>query len=122
MLKVFATAAMLLLFACKAENKVLPVNAMKVVMWDLLQIDEFATLYLAKDTSLNVLDSSKLLYAKVFAFHKLDQKQFFESLTWYRENVEAFKQLTDSVSAYATRQREERFLAPTPMPSNAPVR
>jgi hypothetical protein len=122
MQRFLAIVGLLLLMACKTGSKVLPVDTMKLVIWDLLQVDEFATVYLAKDSSRNILDSSRLLYAKVFAIHKVDQQQFFESLTWYRANVDQFKVLIDSVGVYSARQREERFAAPLSSPAGLPSR
>lgn len=101
------------LFSCgqqkPGKNGILSVNAMKLVMWDMVQTDEFANIYVRKDSTLNIKKETDTLYQKVFTLHKIDSTRFFKSFDFYKKHPSNYKILMDSLYAYANRERENRF-------------
>jgi hypothetical protein len=91
------------------KRDILSINNMKLVMWDMIQADEFAPVYIAKDSTRNLKKETKLLYQKVFALHKIDSARFYKSFDYYKAHPEDYKILLDSLSAFANRERDNRF-------------
>jgi hypothetical protein len=107
-------------FGCKQQkpgkNGILTVNEMKVVMWDIIQVDEFAAVYLRKDSLLNIPKESAVMYEKVFALHKVSGKQFFDSFDFYKKHPEHFRVLVDSLAVYGNRTRDSSVYKPKQPP------
>ncbi len=104
------------------KNGILAVNKMKDVMWDIMQVDEFASSYLSKDSSLDLTPESGKLYKKVFGLHNISSSQFYKSFDFYRHHPAYFKTLLDSVTAMGNRERDSSFyrsrkLTPSIVPS-----
>jgi hypothetical protein len=91
------------------EGGILSVNNMKLVMWDMIQVDEFAPTYIAKDTTRDLKMETSRLYQKVFAVHKIDSATFFKSFEYYKQHPLDYKILLDSLSDFAKRVRDNRF-------------
>ena len=91
------------------KNGVLQVNKMKLVMWDIMQVDEYANSFLVKDSSINIPVASGKMYQKVFGLHKVSEKEFYTSFNFYRSHPNYFKILIDSISAYGNRNRDSGF-------------
>ena len=96
-----------LLVACNSGTPkiVLPVNTMKVVMFDMLKADEWYARKLVGDTLLLKVKEDIPLYEQVFAVHKLTKKQFFDSYHYYESHPVAYKELVDSLESYANMQK-----------------
>jgi hypothetical protein len=86
-------------------NNVLPVNTMKVVMFDMLKADEWYARKLAGDTLMLRIKDDIPLYEQVFAIHKLTKKEFFDSYHYYEAHPIAYKELIDSLETYANKQK-----------------
>jgi hypothetical protein len=91
------------------KNGVLPVNKMKTVMWDVMQVDEYANTFLVKDSSINIPVASGKMYQQVFGLHKISEKEFYTSFNFYRDHPNYFKILIDSISAYGNRERDSGY-------------
>ena len=91
------------------KNGVLPVNKMKLVMWDIMQVDEYAGTFLVKDSNLNIPVTSGKMYQKVFGLHHVSEQEFSSSFNFYRSHPEYFRILLDSLSAYGNRERDSAF-------------
>ncbi len=91
------------------RDGILSINAMKLVMWDMVQVDEFAGVYVKKDSTRNLQKETNILYSKVFALHKTDSAAFFKSFYYYKKHPDDYKVLLDSLNAFANRERENRF-------------
>lgn len=109
-----------LFFACQQDKeprqeKILPLNTMKELVWDLLRADEY---YLRKTQfdSLHQLENENFrYYEQVFQAHGVERKSFYNSWKWYQSHPTVFQTLIDSVDALGTRQRNEanrRFARP----------
>ena len=99
--------AIVFLVACNngTPKNVLPVNTMKVVMFDMLKADEWYARKLVGDTLLLKVKEDIPLYEQVFAVHKLTKKQFFDSYHYYEAHPVAYKELVDSLESFANLQK-----------------
>jgi hypothetical protein len=99
--------ASVLLVSCNngVPKNVLPVNTMKVVMFDMLKADEWYARKLIGDTLMLRVKEDIPLYEQVFAVHKLTKKEFFDSYHYYEAHPIAYKELVDSLESYANKQR-----------------
>jgi hypothetical protein len=86
-------------------KNVLPVNTMKVVMFDMLKADDWYARILVGDTLMQRVKEDIPLYEQVFAVHKLTKKQFFDSYHYYESHPVAYKELVDSLESYANMQK-----------------
>ena len=116
----FVSILLSIAISCKQEKPgkdgILTVNEMKIVMWDIIQVDEFAAAYLKKDSLLNIPKESGLLYQKVFALRKINSKQFFDSFDFYKKHPDYLKVLIDSLYSYGNRERDHSFSRPRQNP------
>jgi len=99
--------ALVLFVSCNGgmPKNVLPVNTMKVVMFDMLKADEWYAQKLVGDTLMLRVKEDIPLYEQVFAIHKITKKQFFESYHFYEAHPVAYKELVDSLESYANKQK-----------------
>ena len=98
----------LFLFACKAksDNKsVLPINTMKLVLWDILKADEWYTQTTIRDTLHKRVNENFLYYEEVYKIHHTNKEQFYHSYKFYETHPDQFKILIDSVVAYGDRDK-----------------
>ena len=91
----------------KIPEDVLPVNKMKLIVWDLVQAGAYESFLIEKDTAAKNLNTAYL--TAVLNMHKINKETFFKSFKFYQTNPALDKLLFDSVSAYAQRQRMEIY-------------
>lgn len=95
-----------LALACSSTPKhVLPVNTMKVVVFDMLKADDWYARIIVGDTLMQRVKEDIPLYEQVFAVHKLTKKEFFDSYHYYEAHPVAYKELIDSLESYANNQK-----------------
>lgn len=99
-----------------SSPKIIPVNKMTKVMWDMIQVDEFTTGFLAKDSSKNLKLERMKLYKQVFSLHQVSEKEYFASFKYYTARPDLFKRVVDSLSEIAS--REQRTIH---VPAQAPA-
>ncbi len=109
-MKRFLLAGLLLYgTACHSDKQmlpagILPVDSMKVVVWDLIEGGELAALqYPSFKDSFTI--KSLHLYQQILSTHGLDKNAFFKSFDYYSAHPDMNKILFDSINAYANRQR-----------------
>ena len=98
--------------ACTTQDKKIPkeilsVDKMKVVVWDLVQAGNYATILKEKDTSIKKINTAYM--AQVLKLHNLKKADFFKSFDFYVAHPELNKQLFDSLNAYGQRQRANLY-------------
>src|ERR1700722_10016100 len=89
---------------CSDKNSVprgiLPEDKMERVMWDMAQADQYAALYLTKDSAhIDRKAETLRLYAEVFRLHEVTPEQFRKSYHYYLAHPEMDQLLFDSVIA-----------------------
>lgn len=96
------------LFACKSkqDNKtILPLNTMKLVLWDMLKADEWYNQTTIRDTLHLRINENFLYYEEVYKVHHIDKAQFYNSYKFYETHPDQLKILIDSVVAYGDRDK-----------------
>ncbi len=79
---------LIFLAGCSSKDKVpsgiLSQDKMERVLWDMIQADEYAALYLAKDSAIidKKMETLKL-YQQVFQLHQVSRDEFRESYQFY---------------------------------------
>lgn len=93
------------LFSCQSSipKNVLPPKKMQAVLWDVMQADEMAEYYSAKDTSFRSMAKHVGYYQKVFAIHKISKEDFTRSLTYYENHPKDLKIILDSLQNFGER-------------------
>lgn len=102
---VFVVLCFLALACTSTPKNVLPVNTMKVVMFDMLKADDWYARIIVGDTLMKKVKEDIPLYEQVFAVHKLTKKEFFDSYHYYESHPLAYKELVDSLESYAINQK-----------------
>jgi Domain of unknown function (DUF4296) len=98
----------LLINACNNKGKILPVNTMKTIIWDLAMADELNNLYNLSDTVFLKKNGNYKNYQKVFYLHKITKKEFYKNYNHYQKNPVLFKELMDSVDAHGQREKNKQ--------------
>lgn len=102
-----------LVVSCSDEDElpkgIIPVNRMKAIMFDVISAQEMAQLANAKDTNA-VKQKTFELYQQVFDIYKISKDDFFKSFNYYEGHPNQLKILSDSLSAYGTRKRQEQYM------------
>jgi hypothetical protein len=108
------------MYSCKGKStktQVLPLDTMKVVIWDLMNAEEWNNLAIVKDTALRKSKNNLKLYQQVFFIHHLSKEQFYYSYQYYEQQPDKMKILVDTLSAFAERQKDKSLRMPTsPLP------
>jgi len=91
----------------KIPKNILPIDKMKVVVWDLAQAGSYADLLKDNDSALKVLNTGYM--AKALKLHNVSKEDFFKSFDFYQQNPLLNQVLFDSVSAYAERQKNDIY-------------
>ncbi len=106
------------LFACKRKQaipKTLPINTMKIVLWDILKADEWYTQTTIRDTLHLRINENFLLYEEVYKVHHINKDIFYNSYKYYETHPDQFKVLIDSVVAYGDRDKAVENSLPHPV-------
>ena len=101
----------LFLFACKQDAKpknAIPMDKMKVVLWQLMQADEYYSRASVMDTTMRLDKKNVRLYKQIFELNKVDRVAFYNTLSYLQKRPIEFKELMDS--AYALSKREKMKL------------
>ena len=100
------------LFSCSSGNtvpkEIIQPQAMKFIVWDMMQAGEFSISQFAKDSN-NIKRKTTETFRQVFAIHKITKDQFYTSFQYYQSHPQQNKILFDSLSAYAGRMRENSY-------------
>ena len=93
------------LLSCKSSvpKDVLPPKKMQSVLWDVMQADEMAEYYSAKDSTFNSLSKHADYYQQIFFIHKITKEDFTKSLDYYENHPARFKPIIDSLQSFGER-------------------
>lgn len=101
--RLFIITIILLFNACGTKNKVpgeiITQKKMQAVMWDIMRADQFLQDYvLNKDLTKNKTAESIKYYQQIFALHRISEKEFLKSFSYYRTHPYLLKTIMDSLS------------------------
>ena len=91
----------------KIPKDILPLDKMKLVVWDMTQAGEYGMYLQDKDTTKRKYTTVYL--TQVLTLYKINKEDFFKSFKYYQSHPILNQQLFDSVSAYAQRQRSNMY-------------
>ncbi|MGC8749441.1 DUF4296 domain-containing protein [Hydrotalea sp.] len=87
----------------KSEMPILNFDSMKVVMWDLLNANEWNNMKAGQDTVFRKMRDDRKQFEQVFYWHHITKSSFYHSLSYYEQHPDKMKKLIDSLSAYGKR-------------------
>ncbi len=93
----------IVVFACKKKETTLPIDEMKVIMWDMFTADEWYNQAILKDSLATKKKLNISLYKQVFLQHNVSKTTFYSSYNYYKKHPDKLKVLLDSVEAYGKR-------------------
>jgi hypothetical protein len=118
---IMAGLAFLLLgvVGCADKNRVpsgiLSREKMEDVMWDMVQADQYAALYLARDsTRISTKTETLRLYEQIFRLHEVSREEFRKSYQYYLDHPTLNQVLFDSLVSRGARLRTEAYSRPAP--------
>jgi len=85
----------------------MPVNKMKVIVWDMVQAGAYASYRKETDTAVKIINTAYM--AEVLKMHNINKADFFKSFNYYQAHPLLNKELFDSISAYSQRQRNDVY-------------
>jgi hypothetical protein len=96
--------------SCKSKNStssILPLDTMRVVIFDFLIADEWHNARVVKDTTEKKFKNSFKMYQEVLDIHKITKGKFDSSFTYYTEHPDKMKILIDTVNSYITKMKDK---------------
>ncbi|MFN3666789.1 MAG: DUF4296 domain-containing protein [Sediminibacterium sp.] len=91
------------------SKAVIPIDSMKLIMWDMMKADEWFSRKVIKDTNANRNKEDVKLYEMVFKVYGITKERYYSSYRYYEGRPVSFKRLIDSLEAYANRERIKRY-------------
>src|SRR5882757_9981071 len=118
-------AMLLLAVGCSDKDRVpsgiIPREKMEKILWDMVQADQYISIYLLKDsTRINVKMETLKLYQEVFRLHQVSREDFRKSFKYYQDHPELTRNVFDSLLSRGNRLRTETYSKPsitTPKPA-----
>lgn len=118
-LRYFWGAALLLLLiaaGCSNKNKVpasvIQPDEMGSILFDLNMAEDFVSVYVVKDSSKNKDVEIKKEYHKIFMLHNVTEQEFEKSYAYYRQHLDVFKPMMDTLNARAQKKRNDIYAYP----------
>ena len=99
-LKILVFAVFILSCKSSVPKDVLAPEKMQAVLWDVMQADETAEYYSAKDSSFHSAAKHAAYYDTVFSIHKITKEDFTKSLAYYESHPVVFKTVLDSLKSF----------------------
>lgn len=93
-----------------AGTAIIPEQKMTKVLWDMIQVDEFSNVYLVTDSLRDPKIERMKLYKQVFRLHQVSEKDFFSSYRYYADRPDVMKELFDTLSNRAERERKVIYI------------
>jgi len=98
--------------ACSSDDvpkDVIPLEKMKLIVFDVMRSEQLASIKYSKDTAA-LRRTAPEFYQQVFSIYKISKDDFYKSFDYYEAHPDKEKELLDSVSAIAGRNRQEIYL------------
>lgn len=102
-------ALLTLIIGCTGKGRnfsgIISKEKMEIVMWDLIQADVFTEQFIKKDTTKNAVLENMQLQNKIFSIHNITKADYYKSYEYYITQSGQMKQMLDSMTAKAERNR-----------------
>ncbi len=96
------------LFSCTSvdkEKQPLSTDKMKLVIWQLMQADEYYTRASLLDSTMRINKKNIQLYQQIFDLNKVSSVQFYNTIDYLEKHPILFKEVMDSVTALSKREK-----------------
>lgn len=94
------------LLACNTKEKTrLSTDKMKVIIWQLMQVDEYYTRASLIDSTMKLKHKNIQFYQQVFDLNKVSSQQFYSTIDYLQKHPIEFKVVMDSVTAFSKREK-----------------
>ncbi|MDA3616295.1 DUF4296 domain-containing protein [Polluticaenibacter yanchengensis] len=93
---------------------ILSINDMKLVMYDIILVDEYVYNNIKRDSTNAYNDTLNKKYQQVFQLHGIAQETFFKSYEFYNAHPGYYNILLDSLQNYSNRKREVNYQQENP--------
>jgi len=100
------------LSSCKlleTKKPQLDINKMKIIVWQLMQADEYYTKASLLDSTWKLSKKNVQMYQQIFNLNKVDRIEFYNTINYLERHPIEFKQLMDSVSEVSKREKRTQF-------------
>lgn len=112
----FILVSLIFLSACNKKMPLLELPKMQAVMWDVIQLEAYAQLIVAPDTTKMTAKKNASLQQKIFSLHGISKEQYYKSYEFYSVHPEIMRIILDSITTKADRNRgkmmEKRYGKP----------
>ena len=88
------------------KAKTIPMDKMKVVVWQLMNADEHYARVSLVDSSWRASKKNVQLYQQIFDLNKIDRVAFYQQIDYLKTHPEEFKILIDSVAEFSKREKK----------------
>lgn len=105
-IRLFAVVAFSVCSLSCHQQKAIPPQKMKLILWDMVNADEFAKIKLQQNALVFSKKENLSLYNKVFSLHQVSKDEFYESFSYYQSHPVEMKTLLDSLAAYGIKKRD----------------
>ena len=113
MRKIYFLFFLVMLTNCSSNDGIprgiLSQQKMRLVLWDLIRSDEYATNFLLKGSTLDPDKEKAKLYEQIFKLHSTKADIFKKSLTFYQSNPNLLKVIIDSLRSDEQRVTREQY-------------
>ena len=82
---------------------------MKVIVWQLMQADEYYSRASLLDTTWKLSKKNVQMYQQIFNLNKVDRIEFYNTINYLERHPVEFKQLMDSVNEVSKREKRGQF-------------
>lgn len=80
-------------------------DKMQAVLWDVIRADALTSEFAKHDPSKNTAEENAKLQREIFALHKVSREDFYNSLGYYKANMDKMNVILDSMINKANRER-----------------
>lgn len=104
----YITILLFSLLSCTTNHKEkeqLSTDKMKVIIWQLMQADEYYTRASLVDSSMKINKINIQLYQQIFDLNKVSSQQFYNTIDYLEKHPIQFKEVMDSVTALSKREK-----------------
>ncbi len=105
----FLLLLMVIVIGCSNNQnkaKTIPIDKMKVVVWQLMNADEHYARVSIVDSSWRLTNKNVQFYQQIFDLNKVDRVAFYKQIDYLKTHPEEFKVLIDSVSEFSKREKK----------------